>query len=460
MFAWNSTTRGGWAGGVVAVLALVVASGGVAHAQGGPAAASPKECATECHKDIVSHRVMHGVATKDCGSCHVQGNKEQHKFYLIAPKDELCLRCHAVPNAGTRHKPVGEGKCMECHDPHGSDQRRMLRADPKRELCTRCHERELSKFKYVHVPVASGACILCHQPHSSENPKLLVKPVQELCQQCHAEVQTPADQSRKVHGALQQGCTRCHNPHASNHPHQLHEEAPELCASCHKDRIEQFQAGAKVVHGAITQPGGCSACHEPHSSTLPALQRTTQPALCLKCHDRKVPDNAGQPLADMASLLAQNPDHHGPIREGQCTACHAPHAGKSFRLLAEEYPAKFYAPFKLDNFKLCFQCHIPDLVLKPGGTGLTQFRDGDRNLHYVHVNREKGRTCRACHEVHASKRPAHIREAVPYGSGNWMLEINFEQTPQGGSCTPACHVMRSYTRTLPTLGTKPQGAKP
>ena len=99
-------------------------------------------------------------------------------------------------------------------------------------------------------------------------------------------------------------------------------------------------------------------------------------------------------------------------------------------------------------------------MLKPGGTGLTQFRDGDRNLHYVHVNREKGRTCRACHEVHASKRPAHIREAVPYGSGNWMLEINFEQTPQGGSCTPACHVMRSYTRTLPTLGTKPQGAKP
>ena len=74
--------------------------------------------------------------------------------------------------------------------------------------------------------------------------------------------------------------------------------------------------------------------------------------------------------------------------------------------------------------------------------GITGFRNGDENIHFRHVNKvDKGRTCRACHEVHASKRPAHIREAVPFGSGGWLLDINFEQTEDGGSCAPGCHTV-------------------
>jgi predicted CXXCH cytochrome family protein len=157
----------------------------------------------------------------------------------------------------------------------------------------------------------------------------------------------------------------------------------------------------------------------------------------------------------MAALLAENPDHHGPIRDGNCTACHESHAGDKFRLLKESYPAEFYAPFDLDTFKLCFRCHISDLVLSKSGSGLTQFRDGDRNLHFLHVNRAKGRTCRSCHEVHASKRPAHIREAVPFGTGEWMLPINFQKTPDGGSCMPGCHEARTYTRTRAEAGPEP-----
>jgi hypothetical protein len=115
--------------------------------------------------------------------------------------------------------------------------------------------------------------------------------------------------------------------------------------------------------------------------------------------------------------------------------------------LTESYPALFYAPFKVDTFKLCFRCHSQDLALKPTGTGLTKFRNGEKNLHFLHVNQEKGRTCRACHEVHASTRPAHIRDAVPFGNSGWMLKINFEQTPNGGSCAPGCHAPKTYDRT-------------
>ncbi len=434
----------------------------IALQSGGPAAQTeaapaPQTCANECHKEITGRKVMHGPANSDCGTCHVQtGEAKDHKFAYVVAKEQLCLRCHAIPHEAVMHLPVRDGKCMDCHDPHGSDHRRVLLADPKRDLCLRCHKQDIAKMKFVHGPVAVGACIVCHKAHSSTQPNLLVQDAKSLCLTCHAEVQAKSEQGMHMHAALEQGCTRCHDAHASNHHFQLHEEAPGLCLSCHKERFDQMIAGAKVVHGAITAEGGCTGCHEPHSSKLPSLQRGTQPGVCLRCHDKELAAPDGTHIVNMAGLLEQNPDKHGPVREGACTACHSPHAGQHFRLLSEDYPQQFYAPFNLDTFKLCFKCHIPDIVLKPSARNLTQFRDGDRNLHWLHVNQEKGRTCRACHEVHASKRPSHIREAVPFGSSGWMLEINYEKSKEGGSCSPGCHKERTYSRTNPSTSPLPR----
>ncbi len=85
-------------------------------------------------------------------------------------------------------------------------------------------------------------------------------------------------------------------------------------------------------------------------------------------------------------------------------------------------------------------------------TTLTNFRDGSRNLHYVHVhNTDRGRTCRACHEVHAAKQPHRIREGVPYGTAGWVLKINYTKTPTGGTCTKTCHETKTYVnKTLST----------
>jgi predicted CXXCH cytochrome family protein len=252
-----------------------------------------------------------------------------------------------------------------------------------------------------------------------------------------------AEQARHIHAPAQQNCGGCHDAHASDLKYQLRQATPDLCLGCHKE-IAAALASTKVVHGAATQAGGCSGCHAPHSSALPKLQRQTQPQQCLACHNQQLKTKDGTELSDFAELLSQHKQHHGPIRDGACTACHQPHAGAKFRLLSAEYPAEFYAPFKLEQYALCFGCHIPDLVLKRQGTGLTRFRNKDQNLHWLHVNQEKGRTCRACHEVHASSHPFHIRDAVPFGTRGWMLEINYEQTAMGGRCTPGCHVVKEY----------------
>jgi hypothetical protein len=90
-------------------------------------------------------------------------------------------------------------------------------------------------------------------------------------------------------------------------------------------------------------------------------------------------------------------------------------------------------------------------VLQPKTTTLTGFRDGDKNLHYLHVNRDdKGRSCRSCHDIHGSNLPKHLASAVPFEGSSWAMPIEFEQTKDGGSCAPGCHKPRSYSRLTPT----------
>ena len=78
---------------------------------------------------------------------------------------------------------------------------------------------------------------------------------------------------------------------------------------------------------------------------------------------------------------------------------------------------------------------------------MTGFRNGDANLHYLHVNREKGRSCRACHDEHASDQPKHIRESVPFG--RWVMRTQYTKTDTGGGCMTGCHTPYKYDRESP-----------
>lgn len=409
-----------------------------------PTTVTPDCTAGGCHAAVLAHKFLHGPAAgKKCDACHEYDEPREHRFRAVSESD-LCARCHPMEHRNVIHKPVRDGQCSACHDPHGSEHRLMLIADPAKGLCISCHIHEESPAEHVHGPVAAGACILCHEPHSSWQPSLLVKSASDLCADCHAEVQQTGV-GLHVHAAMEQGCTSCHNPHASLHPYMLHKAADDLCADCHGETMQAIGSAA-VVHGAVHEVGGCTQCHSPHSSRLPNLQKHSEPETCLVCHDKPLTTAAGRVLTNMALLLHESPDHHGPIREGSCSSCHQPHAAEHANLLVQTYPPEFYAPFEIDRYALCFTCHMAEMATSKSGTGLTRFRDGDVNLHWLHVNQEKGRTCRACHEVHASKRPFHVRESVPFGSSGWLLEINFEARPDGGFCAPGCHVERAYAR--------------
>lgn len=323
----------------------------------------------------------------------------------------------------------------------------MLRSDPAQDLCLSCHETDsFMNSEYVHGPVATGACILCHESHSSWNPNLLVKEGRDLCLFCHEQVDQRLAEARHSHEAVKGACTECHNPHGSEYKMFLRDRPNDLCLKCHES-IANLIENSEHVHGAVEAEDSCISCHHGHASPYPKLLKKSLLDSCLSCHNKPMTTADGRTVTDMAALLKENPDHHGPVRRANCSACHNPHASPNFDLLKKEYPESFYAPFDLGYYDLCFQCHIPEMVTVEKGQGLTRFKHGDVNLHFVHVNKEKkGRTCRACHEVHASKNPFHIRTSVPFGDSGWTYDIEFEKTPMGGRCSSGCHKPKEYVR--------------
>lgn len=295
-----------------------------------------------------------------------------------------------------------------------------------------------------HAPFESGDCSICHQNKDAKNPGPLTAPANDQCLGCHEEFTKTMAQTSS-HGAARESCVNCHNPHNAKLPKLLVAEVGALCTDCHED-IKNVLAHSQPVHGAVTMQAKCLNCHNPHAANVEHLLTRLPFDLCINCHGTDgVKDHTGKQLTNFKALLADNPQHHGPVESKDCSACHNPHGSQHFRLLSFDYPAQFYSPYEAKLYALCYDCHEGTILDTPETTTLTRFRDGNRNLHYLHVNKtERGRTCRACHEVHASKQPHQIRDAVPYGAKGWMLKINYTPSPTGGSCAKTCHATKSY----------------
>ncbi len=401
-----------------------------------PAHAQQTCVTAQCHASLLEAGVVH-PATESCDSCHeaVDPNHPQagkKTFKLTEEPPQLCFECHdPFGSKKDVHEPVKEGMCTTCHDPHSAPRAKLLK-EPVGELCGSCHDQPTS-FPHLHGPVSAGACTACHTPHESDVKPLLLKAGQDLCFGCHGAVKADL-QKKNVHPALEDGCTTCHQPHGSKQTKLLSEKVPELCFECHDD-IGDTVKHAASPHAPVTSEKACVTCHSPHATdSAKLLVAASQKELCLSCHKDVV-------TAQMTFL-------HQPVAAGKCTACHDPHGGKYPKLLDKEFPAGDYVAYTDKEFELCFSCHNRDLVRYPDTSFATNFRDGARNLHYLHVNKaEKGRSCILCHNVHGASNPKLIAEGVPFGQ--WKLPLNFKMTATGGSCAPGCHKPQSYDRAKP-----------
>lgn len=296
-----------------------------------------------------------------------------------------------------------------------------------------------------HAPFEVGDCKVCHQRADPKSPGPVHKSGAAMCLDCHEDFAKDLKRPH-LHWPVKSGCTKCHNPHNATQVKLLMDEPSAQCLGCHDD-LDADLKKARIKHGVLATGKKCLNCHNPHASDVEKLLVKQPFDLCLSCHnDDRLTDANGRRLQNIKAWLDTNKTWHGPVAKKDCIACHQSHAGDHFRLVKEDYPQAFYAPYSADAYALCFSCHREPGFSTAQTTTLTRFRDGSKNLHFVHLQQVgRGRTCRACHEVHASNQDFQLREGVPYGSSGWTLKLNYKKTPTGGSCEKTCHQEKSYT---------------
>jgi predicted CXXCH cytochrome family protein len=430
-----------------------------------------------CHASITQFRYLHApAAVGACDACHTYDDVTKHTFTFKHSEPQMCSFCHIgkstpgqwpgaapMPPGLHVHEPVAEGQCIACHNPHGSHGRNLITADTLTAMCITCHESAAaSSHKNAHQPLADGDCMSCHLAHSSFHAGLLIKPQRDLCISCHENaVPRMALGSRlpavgflqaltrhlptsHIHDPLLGECSECHEHHGSSHDALLRSDPASLCMSCHED-VANAIASAPFSHSAVKNDRACLNCHTPHHSMHTHLMRDSQMTVCLECHATPTERN-GRTINSMAMLHEPGKMLHGALTEDGCGGCHTVHGGTRQSLLTHNYSTDLYQPFSTASYALCFSCHDSALATQQHTTTATKFRDGDLNLHYIHVTAEdeSGRSCRLCHNDHASRQPMLMHESVPYGQ--WQLPITFTPTETGGSCGAGCHREREYRR--------------
>jgi predicted CXXCH cytochrome family protein len=348
------------------------------------------------------------------------------------------------------HKPVAQGECLGCHDPHGGSTTQLIREASVVELCNRCHESITRGRSVLHTPVMKGACESCHPPHASRFPKLLDAVGPDLCLACHGDFEARMASVKFTHKALEKGCEKCHDVHGSNHAMATTQPVREQCGGCH-EKVMTVAANAKVKHAAMSDERSCMNCHTPHGSALDKLVSDMPAKLCWNCHKQeiKIERGSGGVVAAMPDLWAPQARVHGALREGRCAGCHGPHGSDSADLLTRFYSTRFYQSFEPAAYELCLSCHEPLLATQRETSKVTAFRNGQTNLHFVHVKLqgERGENCRVCHETHAGMGARGVRHRVRFGT--WEMPIRFSKTETGGTCFPGCHPLYGYDRARP-----------
>jgi predicted CXXCH cytochrome family protein len=316
---------------------------------------------------------------------------------LTSPEEDKstqnsCLSngCHSDLIKNINHEPMKED-CRKCHQtvnqnhPEESGNDFRLVSNPP-DLCLNCHQIQQNE-KSVHTPVAEGLCLSCHNPHSSEKAGLLKK-----------------------------------------------FEGNNICYSCH-DLKKEISTN---MHDPV-EKGQCGKCHEPHNSKFPKLLKGNEKELCLQCHNR--PLKKDDKTIENIKVRMNSKFVHAPVSKDECSSCHNPHGSPNDALVIFEFHNKTYVYEREKSAGLCFSCHSEEM-LSASNPEATNFKNGNLNLHFVHVNREKARNCTICHDIHGSNEPKQINQSVKFGK--WMLPINFKKSENGGSCSSGCHKTESY----------------
>lgn len=217
--------------------------------------------------------------------------------------------------------------------------------------------------------------------------------------------------------------------------------APAAGQGCRTGPCHRDVGRSAVVHDPVAG-GECDSCHKGAGDRHPQGEgpefslRRDGGGLCYECHGE-----IGEEAAAARVV-------HDPVRRGACLECHRSHESdhesllreRSFRDRSGNQPRRM--PMDIGNFALCWLCHDKYIAVMPATAAKTGFRDGSRNLHYLHLRGEEGYLCGACHRPHSSGGEKLVGRPM-----DWTDDlVGFTGREGGGFCATACHEARAYRR--------------
>jgi len=343
-------------------------------------------------------------------------------------------------------RPSGDaGQCVNCHDPHGADDAlgvipSMLRLREE-ALCAGCHDGVAAKD--VKTQIA----------------KTWRHPFERTRRHSSAEATSPAHEQYDDSGLEPRRhveCDDCHNAHVASSD-VLAPVAPEATA-----RLKGVSR-ISVVNGLA----GSRPTYQWKAAD--DLVDPLEYEVCFKCHSSWVQLPAGKP--DLALVTnPDNPSYHPIQGRGRnanidaaafepgwawdslvfCADCHGsddplvrgPHGSANRFILRRPSPVTS-SPQPMTPTSLCFSCHLYDVygdaAAKPGTQRASRFNRPKEQGHAYHVGAQ-AIPCYACHATHGSTTlPALIV------TGRTPGIASYSQDAGGGTCSPSCHVTRSYS---------------
>jgi predicted CXXCH cytochrome family protein len=318
-----------------------------------------------------------------------------------------------------------------------------------------CHS-NLVQGVSVHGPVkARGGCLVCHEESSAKRglpaghlgyAPITATEMNGKCIVCHDSMAHLVRKGSAAHGAIaKQGCVGCHDSHHSQAKWLLKENSTTVhCSSCHAEKIEVKSETLAGRHAVVGRES-CLSCHDAHLGGGKRPLKAPSDALCLSCHKDELKAAGGRVLPTLKAWTDPKAAPHGAAKKLQCVDCHSMHSSRERSLLKGAYTEGFYTGDEDGPAALCFKCHKPELAEQARTSSATAFRNGNRNLHSLHLHQKgKSRSCRACHEVHQTHQDYLLAEWVPFSG--MKLPLKFEKRSDGGSCATACHGRFAYGR--------------
>jgi predicted CXXCH cytochrome family protein len=144
----------------------------------------------------------------------------------------------------------------------------------------------------------------------------------------------------------------------------------KICLTCHQDFREKMKR--PFIHTPV-KSGNCSDCHDPHAARHGKLLSAEPAKICVGCHEDIAPPGSHST--------------HKVASSGNCIQCHDPHA------------ANYKFNLTTSGNGLCFGCH-------------KDIAEAVRSNKYKHILATKD--CLTCHDSHSSSKASFLlKDDVP-----------------------------------------------